>query len=158
MNRFVIFFIVMGVLGLGIVIGGFLFSDSMPRQFILVGDCGQQCFKQSELAGLLTSVGIQNLGGKLPYVVYETDKTLVFDIQYPYPKDKIHYLVVPKKDVQDVAQLTHEDQEYLYDSYAVMGKIIRDNNYTKYRVITNGSGFQEVAYLHFHLVIDRDQE
>jgi len=151
--KFVAYIIVFLV---GIVLGGYLFSRSLPRSFIALNHCDQTCWKKSELMGLLASVGIQNLGGKLPYVVYETDKTLVFDIQYPYPPDKIHYLVVPKRDIKDAGQLTDEDKEYLADSYAVMGKIVRENNYSKYRVITNGPGYQEVNYIHFHLVIDRD--
>jgi|SRR3989344_1642334 len=139
----------------GIVIGGFLFSRTIPRSFLTVHQC-EDCFKTKEIAGLLASLGIQNLGGALPKVIYETDKTLVFDIQYPYPPDKIHYLVAPKRDIKNVDQLTEEDRGYIDEAYIVMGKIVRDNHYAKYRVITNGPGYQEVAYLHFHLVIDRD--
>ncbi|OGZ65430.1 MAG: hypothetical protein A3C50_03400 [Candidatus Staskawiczbacteria bacterium RIFCSPHIGHO2_02_FULL_43_16] len=96
------------------------------------------------------------MDGNLPKVIFETDKTLVFDIQYPYPPTKIHYAVVPKKDIKDVNQLAPEDEGYISDAYLVMAKIVREHDYKKYRVITNGPGFQEVAYLHFHLVIDRD--
>ena len=155
MSKFTLVLLLIITILIGIIIGGYLFSGSIPRQFLSVNSCGDSCFKTNELAGLLTSIGVQNIGGKLPYVVYETDKTLVFDIQYPYPPDKIHYTVMPKKDIKDVSQFTEEDKEYLDDAYAVIGKIVRDNNYTKYRVITNGAGYQEVAYLHFHLVIDR---
>lgn len=143
---------------MGIAIGGFLFSDTVKRPFIDISRCDQYCLKTSELAGLLASVGIQVTDGNLPTVIFETDKTLVFDIQYPYPPDKIHYAVVPKKDIKDTSQLTEEDKEYIADAYFVMGKIVNENNYTKYRILANGPGYQEVAYLHFHLIIDRDQK
>lgn len=145
------------VFGLGITAGGFLFSDTIKRNFIDISRCHENCLKQNELMGLLASVGVQNLGSKLPKVVQETDKTLVFDIQYPYPQSKIHYLVVPKKDIKDISQLTQDDKEYINDAYLVIGKVVRDNQYQKYQVITNGSGFQEVTYLHFHLVVNRQQ-
>ena len=146
------------ILLIGVILGGYLFSRSLPRSFIALHRCEETCFKSNELAGILSSVGIQTIGGKLPLVMYETDKTLVFDIQYPYPPDKIHYLVVPKRDVKDAGELTEEDKEYLSDNYGVMGKIVREGNYKKYRIVTNGPGYQEVNYLHFHLVIDRDQK
>jgi len=144
------------ILVAGIAIGGFLFSDTIRRPFIDMARCQEYCLKTSELAGLLASVGIQVTDGKLPAVIFETDKTLVFDIQYPYPPDKIHYAIVPKKDIKDTSQLTKEDGEYIADAYRVISKIVSDHNYKRYRVITNGPGYQEVAYLHFHLVIDRD--
>ena len=156
MHKIVKIIIIFSVFIAGVALGGFLFSRSIDRSFISLQNCGDKCFKSNELAGLLVSVGIQTMGGNLPRVVYETDKTLVFDIQYPYPPNLIHYLVVPKKDIKEIALLTEDDKAYLDDSYAVMGNIVRENNYTKYRVITNGSGYQEVAYLHFHLVIGRD--
>lgn len=143
------------ILAVGIAVGGFLFSDTIGRPVVDMARCDQYCLKTSELAGLLASVGIQVTDGKLPTVIFETDKTLVFDIQYPYPPEKIHYAIVPKKDIKDTSQLTKEDGEYVADAYLVISKIVSENNYKKYRVITNGPGFQEVAYLHFHLVIDR---
>jgi len=150
-------FIIGITLVIGIALGGVMFSDSLPRAFVDVANCQGSCFKTKEVAGLLASIGIQNLGGNLPKIIIETDKTLVFDIQYPYPDDKIHYAVVPKKDIKDVGSASKEDMEYLHDSFAVISKIVRDNNYQRYRVITNGPGYQEVTYLHFHLVIDREK-
>ena len=146
----------LAVLATGIGIGGFLFADTIARPFISFEQCKENCFKTNQLAGLLASVGIQKAGDLLPKVIMETDKTLVFDVQYPYPPDKIHYAVVSKKDIKDIAQMTQEDAAYVSDAYLVMAQIARDHGRAKYRVITNGPGYQEVAYLHFHLVIDRD--
>jgi len=153
---FILFALLMLVAG--ITIGGFLFSDTVRRPFLNISACHENCIKSNELLGFLASVGIQAMPGNLPKVIFETDKTLVFDIQYPYPPEKIHYAIVPKKDIKDIGQMTEEDKEYFNDAYSVIGKIVNENNYKKYRVSTNGPGFQEVTYLHFHLVIDREQE
>ena len=144
-------------LAIGVIVGGYLFSRSIPRSFISVHRCEGKCFNQNELVGLLASVGIQKIGSNLPKVIFETDKTLVFDI-YPYPPEKIHYVVVPKKDIKDESHLTDEDKEYLVDAYAVIGRMVRDNNYRKYKIITNGPGYQKATYLHFHLVVDRNEK
>lgn len=135
-----------------------MFSRSIPRNFLSANLCRESCFSKKEALGLLASIGIQNLGENLPSIIYETNKTLVFDMQYPYPPDKIHYVVVPKRDIKDLASANKEDLEYLQDSFAVISNIVKEKNYQKYRVITNGPGYQEVTYLHFHLVIDRDDK
>lgn len=138
------------ILVIGITIGGYLFSNTQPRSFLVVNKCQNNCYKLNELAGLVASVGIQKADGLIPFVVYESDKTLV--IKHPFPEWQTHLVIIPKKDIKDVADLTDEDKEYLNDAYAVIGKLIKDNNLKNYKVITNGSGFQQVTYLHFHLV------
>ncbi|MDO8601081.1 MAG: HIT domain-containing protein [bacterium] len=158
MNKYKLLFIICITLVIGVVVGGLLFSRSISRTLLDVKNCGEKCFNKKEALGLLASIGIQNLGENLPSIIYETDKTLVFDIQYPYPPDKIHYAVVPKRDIKDMAAATQEDLEYLKDSFAVISNIVKEKNHQKYRVITNGPGYQEVTYLHFHLVIDRDDK
>jgi histidine triad (HIT) family protein len=140
---------------IGLAAGGLLFSRSLPRSFLAVAHCQDVCLQSKDILGLAASVGIQNLGGKLPTVVFESDKTLVFDIQYPYPEDKIHYIVAPKKDIKDIGALTDEDNGYLVDAFAVMGQIARDQHLKNYRILTNGPDKQEVTYLHFHIVADR---
>lgn len=151
------FIVSLFLLGVGVAIGGYIFSGTLPRSFLTISDCKNSCFNTSQLTGLLSSVGINTLGGKLPHVVYETDKSIAFDIQYPYPPEVVHYVVVPKKDIQDFGQFSDEDASYLADAYAVMGKLARESGLSKYRVITNGPGYQEVAYLHFHLTMSKNK-
>lgn len=139
-----------GTLLLGLVLGGYLFSDTRPRSFLALNNCKGTCLQASDLLGLLTSVGIQRFSSLAPSVVKETDKTIV--IKHPSPQARIHYLVIPKKDIKNIAELSDSDREYLVDSFRVVGEIIREEKLIDYRVVTNGPGYQGVTYLHFHLI------
>jgi diadenosine tetraphosphate (Ap4A) HIT family hydrolase len=63
-------------------------------------------------------------------------------------------VIIPKKDIKDIADISDEDREYLIDAFAVLGGIIRDKNLTYYKLYTNGPRYQTVNYLHFHLLAD----
>jgi hypothetical protein len=141
----------MGVLCLviGLVSGGVLFSQSQPRSVLAIHHC-QQCLDVNELAGLLASVGIQKFPGLLPSVVFETDYTIVMQVRSA--KQGVHYVIIPKKDIKNIGEISAEDAPYLLDIFAVIQHLIKDKALSSYRVITNGPGFQDVAYLHFHLV------
>ena len=93
--------------------------------------CEGKCLQPSELVGK------------------ETDKTIV--IEHPNPHARIHYLVIPKRDIKNMGELSDSDAEYLADVFKVMSEIIREKNLVDYQVITNGPGYQSVSYLHFHL-------
>ena len=134
---------------LGIAIGGYLFSNTQPRSFLALNKCGGTCYQPNELLGLLTSVGIQRFPALIPSVVKETDKTVV--IEHPTPEARIHYLVIPKKDIKNIGELSDADRESLIDAFRVVGELIKENNLVNYRVTTNGPGYQAATYLHFHL-------
>ncbi|MCH7604661.1 HIT domain-containing protein [Patescibacteria group bacterium] len=140
-------------IGIGIVIGGYLFADTQPRSFLAFQRCEETCLNPNELVGLLTSVGIQKFPAAIsPFIIRESDKTLV--VKHPVPLAELHYVVIPKIDIKDAADLTEKDQEYLIDSYAVMADIIKEKGLFDYKIITNGPGFQTMGYFHFHLVSD----
>ncbi len=100
--------------------------------------------------GLLGSIGMQFAPESLPGIVMETDKTIV--IKHPRPAQPIHYVIIPKKDIKNIAELEAGDEEYVQDAAKVIGELVRRDNLVSYRVITNGPGYQSVAYLHFHLL------
>jgi histidine triad (HIT) family protein len=150
MRRVRMVFLMLGVLLLGIILGGYLFADTRPRSFLALNNCKATCLQQSDLLGLLTSVGIQRFSALAPSVVKETDKTIV--IEHPSPQARIHYLVIPKKDIKNIAELSDSDREYLVDLFGVVGEIVREKNLVDYRLVTNGPGYQGVTYLHFHLI------
>ena len=136
----------------GFAIGGYLFSQTQQRQFFKISACSTGCLSSSQIAGLAASVGIQNFSKELPKVVLETDKSIVFDIQDQTATQGLHYVIVPKKDIPNIADVTADDQPYLIDAFQVMNSIIQQKGLTKYRITTNGPGYQQVAYLHFHLI------
>lgn len=87
-------------------------------------------------------------------IVFENDKVIAFkDIN---PQAPIHILVVPKKEILTLNDITPEDSEYLTAMYLAIKDITKDLNISEdgYRVITNcnAHGGQEVFHLHFHLL------
>jgi diadenosine tetraphosphate (Ap4A) HIT family hydrolase len=110
----------------------------------------QDCLSPKDLAGLLASVGIQKLPGVIPYVVFETDKTIV--VKLPFTKAHTHYVIIPKKDIKNIGELSEEDVPYLNDAFFVARHLIEEKKLSKYILYTNGPGYQDVTYLHFHLV------
>jgi hypothetical protein len=150
MNRIKLVLLVITSLSVGVALGAYLFSDTRPRPFLSVHNCEGGCIRPNELVGLLASVGLQRFPGLVPDIVKETDKTIV--VEQPGTHTGIHYLVIPKKDIRNAADLSDSDREYLVDLFTVMGEIIRERHLTDYQIMTNGPGYQTVAYLHFHLV------
>jgi hypothetical protein len=135
----------------GIVVGGYLFARSQSRSFLLFHENKVHLSKR-ELAGLLASAGIQQLPGLIPSVIFETDKTIV--ISSPLPEARLDYVIFPKKDIKNIGEITKDDSEYLLDAYLAARHIIEEKKLSKYKFYTNGPGFQKIAYLHFHLLVD----
>jgi histidine triad (HIT) family protein len=133
----------------GVILGGYLFADTRPRSVLALNNCAGTCLQSKELLGLMTSVGIQRFPSLIPSVVKETDKTIV--IEHPNPQARIHYLVIPKKDIKNLGELSDADGEYLLDAFKVAREVVKEKNLTDYRLTTNGPGYQTVTYMHFHL-------
>ncbi len=143
------------ILFVGIIIGGYIFRDTQPRSFLRFDDCDETCLESNELLGLIGSVVAQKSPELIPSIVKETDKTIAIDS--PIHRAPIHYVIIPKKDIKDIADLTQEDKEYLADSYAVIGEIIREAGLREYKVYTNGPSYQTVNYLHFHILAEESE-
>lgn len=144
----------LGMFFLGLVLGGllgaWLFVDTRARDFLPMPHCAANCWSAKELGGILVSIGVQKTPDLLPNVVEETDKTIA--MKSPEPLATIDYLILPKKDILDVGDLSPEDSAYVADAFEVIADIVRAQHLTDYKVITNGPGFQQVRYLHFHLL------
>ncbi len=87
-------------------------------------------------------------------VVYEDDEIIAFkDIQ---PAAPIHILVIPKKHIASLAQLTKDDETLIGRIYTVINEVASKQGVKErgYRVIVNcgEDGGQEVGHLHFHLL------
>ncbi|HXX34009.1 MAG TPA: HIT domain-containing protein [Thermodesulfobacteriota bacterium] len=151
MKKFKIILLFSISLCVGILIGGYLFSQSQPRSFLAINRC-QSCLTHEDLLGLLASVQIQRFLGLMPFKVFETDKTVV--IKHPFSSDRIHYVIIPKKDIKNIGQISDADAQYLTDVFFVARWIIEREKLSRYRLYTNGPGLQDVTYLHFHLVAE----
>jgi len=94
------------------------------------------------------------IDGEIPAKrIYDDELCLAFhDVN---PQAPVHVLVIPKKEVRSIAELTAEDQALAGHMLLVIGKIARDLNLEKgYRVVANigADGGQSVDHLHFHLL------
>ena len=87
-------------------------------------------------------------------IVYEDDLVLAFrDIS---PQAPVHILIIPKKEIPTVNDITPDDEMALGRLFTVAAKIAREQNIADsgYRLIVNCNedGGQEVFHLHMHIV------
>lgn len=134
-------------LAIGIVIGGNVFTRTQPRSLIALHPC-TNCLSPQEFAGLLASVGIQQLPGLVPLKALETDKTIA--IRVP-ARTGVHYVLFPKRDFKDIGEFSAASAPYVVDLFTVARVLIERDHLTSYELRTNGPGFQSVRYLHFHI-------
>ena len=87
-------------------------------------------------------------------IVYEDSEILAFrDIN---PVAPIHILVIPKKHISSVIELTEEDALLIGKIYTAINEITKMEKIDQkgFRVIANcgEDGGQEVKHLHFHIL------
>jgi len=137
---------------ISVIIGGILFSHTPPRFNYQT----RQEFHNSysdDLLGYLTSIGLNNFPENfVPNLIQSSDKSVV--IAHPYPEADLHYLIIPKKDLRNLSDLNPDNEEYVLDCLRQAQDIINQKHLTNYQIITNGPGYQNASYLHFHLLTD----
>ena len=87
-------------------------------------------------------------------IVYEDDEIIAFrDI---HPCAPVHILVIPKKHISSLIDITEEDEKVIGKIYGVINKIAQKEGILDkgYRVIINcgEDGVQVVKHIHFHLL------
>jgi len=86
-------------------------------------------------------------------IVYEDELCLAFrDIS---PKAPVHILVIPKREIASLDDLTDDDEPMVGRCILVAAKVAEQEGLSGgYRVVVNckGDGGQEVPHLHFHLL------
>ena len=92
----------------------------------------------------------------------EIPSTKVYEDKYVYafkdinPAAKIHNLIVPKKHIQSLKDLTDEDEQYVWAIHKAMNNIATEQGFKEngYRVIVNcgKDAGQEVMHLHYHIL------
>lgn len=132
MARLVVFGV--GLVALGIAVGGYLFSDTQPRSFLAITDCRERCYAPSELAGLLAAAGISRASDVLPLVARETDRCVA--IRHPFAARE-QYVIFPKKDVRDIADVSEAAAPEVLDCLAVIRAIVTERGLRNYRVTTS---------------------
>jgi hypothetical protein len=135
---------------LGLILGAYLFAGVQPRSFLALANCESSCYRPNDLVGLLASSAIQRTPGLLPKVVKDTERCISID--HPFPEGKMHFVIFPKRDVKDIADVSAEDGPFVLECLAHVRALVAEYKLRAYRVYTNGPALQHVTYLHFHLV------
>ena len=88
-------------------------------------------------------------------IVHEDDRYLAFhDIQ---PQAPVHVLVIPKKPIATLNDLTPADAELVGGMFLVAAQVMRSLGHADYRTVFNcGKGAQQtVFHLHLHILAGR---
>lgn len=72
--------------------------------------------------------------------------------QHPSPGHKFHLLIVPKRQIQSLADLDPHDTALLMDLYSTVQSLVKEFELKAYRLIVNGGEYQDFPHLHFHLI------
>ena len=82
----------------------------------------------------------------------ETSSLIAF--HHPSPSYKFHVLIIPKRQVDSLANLNPQDTTFLTDLYATVQSLVDEFQLKAYRLIVNGGEYQDFPHLHFHLISD----
>ncbi|PRO75526.1 histidine triad nucleotide-binding protein [Alteromonas alba] len=87
-------------------------------------------------------------------ILYEDDKALAFkDIN---PQAPIHFLVIPKKQIATINDISEEDEAVVGHLYTVAAKLAKDMGFAEegYRAVMNCNEFggQTVYHIHLHVL------
>ena len=88
-------------------------------------------------------------------IQYEDDRYIVIhDIQ---PAAPVHLLVIPKKEIATLNDLTDGDADLVGGAFLVAKKVMAELGHTDYRTVFNcGAGAQQsVFHLHLHVLAGR---
>jgi histidine triad (HIT) family protein len=81
----------------------------------------------------------------------ETDTLLAF--HHPKPSYPVHILLVPKKAIGALTNLSAADDIFLAEVFATAKELVQELDISNgYRLILNGGEYQDVPQLHFHLI------
>lgn len=85
--------------------------------------------------------------------IYEDEYVLAFkDLK---PQAPVHFLVIPKKHIENALEIKEEDRDILYHVFLGIQKIAKDLDLKDgFRVVNNcgEDGGQTVLHLHFHVL------
>src|SRR5512143_3261197 len=75
---------------------------------------------------------------------------------HPSPAYPLHILIVPKREIAGIQEITPAEQELLVELFQIVQSLVAEFNLdaTGYRLVTNGGKYQDIPLLHFHLISD----
>ena len=84
-------------------------------------------------------------------IVWETENTLAF--YHTRPFYEVHIVVIPKKHIPSLIDVTPEEKDLMADLFAVIQKVSKSVNekYGACTVSTNIGGYQSNKHMHWHV-------
>jgi histidine triad (HIT) family protein len=84
----------------------------------------------------------------------ETESWIAF--HHPKPTNKFHVLLMPKHPYKSMMDIHEEDAIIMKEVIVIAQSIVKEFKLEQsgYRLLTNGGKYQDVPYLHFHLIAD----
>ena len=114
-------------------------------------------FARTRPAGSLTTGLIAWMLAHMSFLIpaqrlRETPTLLAF--YHPQPSYPVHILIVPKRAIASLLEITPADQPFLVDLFACVRELVLELHLDQqgYRLIANGGSFQDIPQLHFHLI------
>ncbi len=91
--------------------------------------------------------------GSIPSVVVKENEYITV-IKNIAPKAPVHYLIIPKKHLADVAALTDSDKEFGWQMLKIAAEISKDEKLQGFNLVANNghAAGQSVFHLHFHFI------
>ena len=88
-------------------------------------------------------------------IIYEDDQTIA--IEDINPQAPAHYLVIPKKPIERISDISAEDISLMGTLIDCARKIAKEKGFEDYRLVfNNGAGAgQTVFHIHLHLLAGR---
>jgi len=83
--------------------------------------------------------------------IFENDELIAFhDI---HPIDKVHFLITPKKHIENLISCNEADKEILSNMLLLAPKLAKEQGLQGFRTMINSGveGGQEVFHIHFHV-------
>lgn len=109
--------------------------------------------KHSSLSRVILGWLFATMSFALPVKRLRETSTLVA-FYHPKPSYPVHILLVPKKAIASLAEISQEDQAFLNELFQCVQSLVDQLGLKEegYRLIVNGGKFQEIPQLHFHLI------
>lgn len=111
---------------------------------------------RTPLGGFLAGWWVSILSIAIPASRLRETATL-FAFFHPRPSYPFHVLLIPKRKIKEMSDISVDDAVLLIDVFKVVESIIEEYDLKKcgYRLIVNGGQFQEIPQLHFHLIAEQ---
>jgi histidine triad (HIT) family protein len=107
----------------------------------------------SSVGGWFIRFGLTHMSFLLPVErLHETDSLIAF--HHPKPSHPLHILLIPRRAIANLTELTPDDSDFYLDLFAVTAQLAAQFGLERcgYSLITNGGPYQDIPHLHFHLI------